>query len=423
MKKFQETLMKDLGWKLLSVAIAAIMWFMVININQPVDTRTYTKNIVLENMDVLTSRGLTITNATELTDSKISIKIKAQRTALDRLNQSMDWLKASVDLSSLAYAVDGDIVTLPVDVAMQGVYSGYNIVSKSPAVVEVRIEKSTSKELPIDLVINGEIAPGKNLGVPKLSNETVVVRGPASVVSSVVAVRAAVNGADVVENAQLRAKLMPYDKNGVPVKGVTTEVAEITVSYGAQNWKRIPIQVNVSGVPGEGYEVGEVIATPTMIEVTGETAVLASLSYLQVADIDVTGSTTAVEKTITLSDYLPQGITLKEGTSTTVHIVVQMVNSRSRDLTIDASRLVPTGEEEGKSYSLSGTVKITLSGAGDILNDITQEELTGTVDVSGLSAGHHRVLAELVLPYGVTASAGYIDVTVVEDGSAPTEES
>lgn len=32
MKKFQELLTKDLGWKLLSIAIAATMWFMVINI-------------------------------------------------------------------------------------------------------------------------------------------------------------------------------------------------------------------------------------------------------------------------------------------------------------------------------------------------------------------------------------------------------
>ena len=41
MKKFQELLTKDLGWKLLSIAIAATMWFMVINITQPVDTRSY----------------------------------------------------------------------------------------------------------------------------------------------------------------------------------------------------------------------------------------------------------------------------------------------------------------------------------------------------------------------------------------------
>ncbi len=47
MKRFQELLMKDIGWKLLSVAIAAVMWFMVINITQPVDTRGYSRPLVL----------------------------------------------------------------------------------------------------------------------------------------------------------------------------------------------------------------------------------------------------------------------------------------------------------------------------------------------------------------------------------------
>ena len=85
MKRFQELLMKDIGWKLLSVAIAAIMWFMVINITQPVDTRSYSRPLMLENLEALTSRGLTIGNAEELKSSKITVKVKAQRTALDRL--------------------------------------------------------------------------------------------------------------------------------------------------------------------------------------------------------------------------------------------------------------------------------------------------------------------------------------------------
>ena len=85
MKKFQELLTKDLGWKLLSIAIAATMWFMVINITQPVDTRSYSRPLTLENMDTLTSRGLTVGNAEELKNTKITVKVKAQRTALDRL--------------------------------------------------------------------------------------------------------------------------------------------------------------------------------------------------------------------------------------------------------------------------------------------------------------------------------------------------
>ena len=156
MKKFQELLTKDLGWKLLSIAIAATMWFMVINITQPVDTRSYSRPLTLENMDTLTSRGLTVGNAEELKNTKITVKVKAQRTALDRLSQNPDWITASVDLSELAYAVNGDSVALPVNVSIDQGGTAYAISSKAPAVVEAQVENLRTKEFPIEVELNGK---------------------------------------------------------------------------------------------------------------------------------------------------------------------------------------------------------------------------------------------------------------------------
>ena len=134
MKKFQEILFKDFGWKLLSIAIATVLWFMVINIDQPIDTRAYNRPLVIENMQVLTDRGLAIGNLEELKNTKITVKVKAQRTALDRLNQNPEWITATVDLSDLSHANNGDIVSVPVSVSIQG-GNTYNITSKTPAAV------------------------------------------------------------------------------------------------------------------------------------------------------------------------------------------------------------------------------------------------------------------------------------------------
>ena len=41
MNKFKEMLMKDFLWKLLSLAIAVILWFVVINLENPVETRNF----------------------------------------------------------------------------------------------------------------------------------------------------------------------------------------------------------------------------------------------------------------------------------------------------------------------------------------------------------------------------------------------
>ena len=156
MKKFQEILFKDFGWKLLSVAIATILWFMVINIDQPIDTRTYSRPLTIENMNVLTDRGLTVGNLEELKNEKINVKVKAQRTALDRLSQNPEWITAVVDLSDLAYAVNGDVVALPVSVSVQG-GNTYGISSKTPAVVEISVETMATKELPVEVLLNGTL--------------------------------------------------------------------------------------------------------------------------------------------------------------------------------------------------------------------------------------------------------------------------
>ena len=156
MNRFQEYIMKDIGWKLLSVAIAAIMWFMVINITQPVDTRSYSRPLVIQNMESLSDRGLTAGNLEELKTMKITVKVKAQRTALDRLSQNPEWLSAVVDLSELSSVNNGEVVSLPVSVSIQG-GNTYGISSKSPAAVEISIETMASKELPVEVTLNGTL--------------------------------------------------------------------------------------------------------------------------------------------------------------------------------------------------------------------------------------------------------------------------
>ena len=130
MKKIQELICKDFGWKLLSVAIATILWFMVINIDQPVDTRGYNRPLSIENMETLTDRGLTVGNLEELKNTKITVKVKAQRTALDRLSQNPEWITAAVDLAELSSVVNGDTAALPVSVSIQG-GNTYGISSKN----------------------------------------------------------------------------------------------------------------------------------------------------------------------------------------------------------------------------------------------------------------------------------------------------
>lgn len=418
MKKFQELLMKDLGWKLLSVAIATVLWFMVINIDQPIATRSYSRPLAIENLEALSDRGLTVGNMEELKDTKITVKVKAQRTALDRLSLNPEWIQASVDLSDLAYAVNGDTVALPVDISIQN-SATYGISSKSPSVVEVDIETLATKELPIEVQLNGSLGSDVILSHPTLSSETAVVSGPASAVNKVVKVSALVNAEDLEHTSDVRSELLCYDAKGQIVKGVSVTPQEVVISYAHHDAKQVPIHIDITGTPADGYRVGDTICTPKYAEVTGSPEDLENLLYLYLGSIDVSGRSADVTKTFSLADVLPEGISLQTEENDTVEVTVKLSAQSNKQLTLPASKLHLQGEEDDKTYTIRTDARITIT--GDDLQNIQADDLKGTLYVNGLSEGDHRVLVHVDLPNGCIMDPAYVTVTVTDAAASGNE--
>ena len=414
MKKLQELLCKDLGWKLLSIAIATILWFMVINIDQPIGTRDYSRPLSIRNIEVLTDRGLTIGNLEELKNTKITVKVKAQRTALDRLSQNPEWITAAVDLSELSYAVNGDVIALPVTVSIQG-GNTYGISSKSPAVVEVEVETMASKELPVEVYLNGDLDEGTYLSEPLLSAETVLVTGPSTLVDTVTSVRATVTAEDIEKTPDIMATLTCYNAAGMIVKGVFIDPEEIMVSYALHDMKQVPLQVEITGSPAPGYQVGNIYCRPQYAALIGSAEALDRIASLQLDSINVSGLTTSTTRTFHLMDYLPEGVTLMdESGKSTVEVTVEISEQSQKQLTLPASGLKIIGQENGKEYILHGDAHITLSGDGPALESIQADDLQGSINVNGLSAGDHKVMIHASLPDGFLMNPSYITVTVKE---------
>ncbi|WP_405727978.1 CdaR family protein [Anaerotignum sp.] len=413
MKKLQELICKDFGWKLLSIAIATILWFMVINIDQPIGTRDYSRPLSVRNIEVLTDRGLTVGNLEELKNTKIVVKVKAQRTALDRLSQNPEWITASVDLSELSYAVNGDVIALPVTVSVQG-GNTYGISSKSPAVVEVSVETMASKELPVEVDLNGDLEDGTYLSEPLLSTETVLVVGPSSLVNNVTSVRAAVAAEDIEQSPDIMAPLTCYNAAGMIVKGVFTDPEEIMVSYALHDMKQVPLQVEITGTPAPGYQVGNIYCRPQYAALLGSPEALERIASLQLDSINVSGMTTSTSRTFHLADYLPEGITLMKDANETAEVTVEIFEQSQKQLTLSSSDLKIMGQENGKEYILHGDAHITLSGDGPALESIQADDLQGSINVNGLSAGDHKVMIHASLPDGFLMNPSYITVTVKE---------
>lgn len=405
--------MKDLGWKLLSVAIATTMWFMVISINQPIDTRSYSTTLQLVGEETLTARGLTVANREELTNTKVSIKVKAQRTALDRLSQRQaDLISASVDLSELSYAEDGDHITLPVDTSVGGGAAGYTVESRVPGSVEIQVETLAAKEFPLEISLNGEVTEDTHLSTPKLIPETVMVKGAKSAVDSVVAVRLSVNAADAVQQRDLQVKPVAYDKDGNTVSGVTFSVDTVTVSYSLNEAKQVPVQVSVTGSPAEGYHMGEVTCTPKTVSVIGAKEDLDKLNVISLDQIDVSGATSSISHTFQLADYLPEGVKLEKGSSSSVQVLVHVEKGEEKTVTVSSDQIHLINAQDGYQYHLPESVTVAINGEAGLISGVEGSELTGQVDVSNLTEGEHSVTVDWSLPSGITAENSIITIEV-----------
>lgn len=411
MKRFQELLMKDLGWKLLSVAIAATMWFMVISINQPIDTRTYSTTLVLEGEETLTAEGLTIANRQSLEDTKVSVKVKAQRTSLDRLSQRQtELIEATMDLSALRNAQSGDTITLPVNVTIAGGASGYTIENKTPSSLEIQVENLISREFPIQVMLSGESQSSGRLSEPTLSQDTLMVKGAQSAVNSVAAVRIFVDAAEAVSTGQITATPVAYDAEGNTVQGVTFSQDSITVSYRMQGEKEVPIQVSTTGTPAAEYHVANILCMPQKVTLAGTEEDLAKIHSITLDAIDVTGASETMHETVSLSHYLPSGVTAKSNSSVLVTVTFSKSEDTEAQLQIPASQITIQHQQEGYTYLLPDHIPIVLQGENTA--DVTTSQISGTVDVSGLEEGESTATVVWQLPEGVTAADTSVLVTV-----------
>ena len=275
-----------------------------------------------------------------------------------------------------------------------------------------RLWRLMSKQMPVDIVVNGELPEGVYLSEPQISGEKITVSGPASLVKRVAAVRAFVSVEDVQKAEPLRVRVAAYDANGEGVRGVTINTAEVTVSYTMHGAKQVPVMVDITGVPAAGHKIGEVTSSPQSVELIGANEALDKITALQLESIDISGRTLTLTRNYRLADYLPEGVRVKEGTEENVRIVVEIGQQESREVILQPEQLEILGQEDGLEYRLENSVTLIVSGEQEALDALQPETLQGTVNAAGLSEGTHTAIVHVELPEGLTAGLTYANISI-----------
>ena len=100
-------------------------------------------------------------------------------------------------------------------------------------------------------------------------------------------------------------------------------------------------------------------------------------------------------KTIDLTKYIPEGITISGGSNVTVEIEISKLATKK--ITIKSSNIKIINEDNTNAKVLD-SVKFTVQGDSDAISKLKTSDITATINVEKLATGKHNVVVQLTLP-------------------------
>lgn len=203
----------NLSLKIMSVAIAIVVWLIVVNIDNPVGTNYYTiTDVELINKEYVESSD-TIGKMCmpEENQDSVRVAITASKKIRDRIRLSD--ITAVADLQQ-AVSLDTDPVMVPITVTCSASGVLPSDIKVTPQNLTVNLDEKETQEFVVN-VSKGDTKPGKDYEVGSLtaSPEKIRITGPKTLVNKIDKVNAAIALDGNTEDYTQEVNLTIYDKN------------------------------------------------------------------------------------------------------------------------------------------------------------------------------------------------------------------
>ena len=415
MKKLNLT--ANLGLKIASLFFAALLWFLVTNINDPVDSVRFSNiSVSLRNTSSITDNNK-VYEVLDGSDTISTVTVYAPRSIVDSLNR--DNIVAVADLDNTTN-IDGEY-TVAIQLSTNKYSNQIQSVIGSTDSVRLNIEDRASKTLAISATTSGSLAEGYILGDIVTDQNQIRISGAQSVVESVDSASVNVEVTGYTTNIGTNAEIHLYDADGNEISKDKLKVSSTSVGVNVTilATKRVPVTYQVTGVPAEGYAAtGVVEADPDTVLLAGRMSVLSGIEEISVSDtsLDITGRTGDLKATIDLSGYLPGNVTFGDEDFNGIATVVAYIEETSeKTMDIPYSQIEIEGIPDGYRAVLdeNDTFNITIKGLSDVVNSVKVSDVSGTVDMDKMTrelgqkddySGIYQGQVSLSLPGGVTTT-------------------
>ncbi len=410
----RKTLANNILLKMVSVAVAALVWLLVVNIDDPIITRQISGvTVQMQNEAYIESGGKM--SMIEGGQNVVTVEVVGKRSIVDNL--SAEDLIATADLKQIVN-MNTDPIMVPITVNCSKLKSE-NLVP-NPRNLSVDIDEIMTQEY-IVTVTSGESQPRKGYEIGTLSSspDKIKITGPQSLIRKIDKVVATVDASNLQEDTIMKAGLKIIDRNqdewdqdGLDSKmnylKYDTSVPEVNVSIDLWSVRNdIAIKGSYVGSPAEGYKVEKLTFTPGHISVAGSEEALEKLSAdgnsIQVPDdtIDVTGKNSDFEVKINIENLLPENIKLTKDTSDTVIASVDILPQDSREYSIPTTSIIGQNIPQGLQLVYeTEKIQIRIRENSGSLDQLKESDIKASVDLTGKTEGSYQVPVKIELPQG-----------------------
>ncbi len=407
------------GIKIVSLLLAVLVWILVLSIEDPMTTVTFSDIVVSEiNEDQISEAGKSYTY---VGGNTVSVRVRGNTSVVSRLTR--DDLVAVADLANLS--VTGAVA---VDVSCPK-YPNLEITAiGSSTMLQVELQDIIEKSLNVKVITDGEAAGSFYIGQGTATPNLVVVSGPESDVNRVSEAVVNVTVVNAMSDVTARANLELLDAEGNVLSLSTLDVSEtdIDVTVAIYPTKTVPMNFGVTGEPGEGYKLSSVTYEPKEVTLAGPRMQLIQIGEVTMPDYDITGLTESVEDSLNIADYLsyllPDGVVVVDKDEA-LAFQAEIEPLVTTGFSVPLSRISLTGSGESYSYERSSSdsggeesseLILMIEGTQEELDELSLSDITAYADVSGCEPGEYDLPVTVIISSGLElAEEAFIHVTVM----------
>ncbi len=282
----------SLSWQrysliIISVFIAVILWAYVNNLQNPLQEQEFRVS--------LHAAGLPDGMITDELPDRVSVWVKP---GLKVRGLKAEDFKAVVDLS---HADIGENV-LTVNVSGP---SGVQISQINPGTITVNVDKLVQKQVPVRAFLKGTPLAGYSTGEPLLVPTAVLASGPSRLLDTIEQVPVTVDVSGAKQNLDYSLPLALQNKQVKLSPEVVRVVVPVNVSV---PYKAVPVKVETTGAPNEGYELDSAAAQPAVVQVYAPHDVLPQIKEVSTEPVNLNGAEENLKQSTELQ--LPPGAVL-----------------------------------------------------------------------------------------------------------------